>query len=851
MAYNETATLGFAVDSSGAEAGINNVKRSLNNLADTARAAGQTASSGLDAIGDGGSKATESLDRTTKNLISSIQRTTASMEAGSKSSSEYFRTLANQRGANVIALEPYLKQLDEATRKQKLAKEAMAATDPVVNKLGMSQKQLAAAMRGVPAQMTDIVVSLQGGQRPLTVLMQQGGQLKDMFGGVVPAAKALATQIMSLVTPLTVAGAAVAGLTYLIKEGADQQDRIAKSLIATGNAAGMTASQIIELGRDVGSMTGQYGAAQEAVEALAASGKLSGDEIRSALRGLVEGAQVTGQSVEKLAEQFEKVAEDPAEGIYKLNERYNFLTADIYKQIVALQKQGKTHEAVQLAFETYTRAMDERLPQILENTGAIEQAWTSVKTVLIEIKNAIMDIGRSSAMEKQLAEANAALDAMYANYGAYSDEQRKAAEERIETLKRQQSEEGAAAKATGERIRKETDAVNKLHEAYKKKDTKKTNPEQSAYDSLTASIKQQIAAYELQIRTGDAVTEAEKLRIKLDNEAASSKKKLTEAHKAEAKALIDRLEVVELEAKQRQFAKEYEKSYEANKRSLINRYDLEIQKIGLSTREAEKLTAANQIMFDAEEKIREGREKKTLAPGMDETIIDNARKMVDLQNQLLDAKYDAYNDPWLALTGSLKTYKDEAEDAGTQIRDLAKNAFSSMEDAFVKFATTGKISFSDLVNSILSDIARMYAKKATASLFDALFTLGGEQISSGLGSIFGSSSGSSGILAGFRASGGPVSGKSAYIVGEKGPELFVPNTSGQILPTGSFGGTNGINVQISHKNEGTPQQVMDTSADFDGKNLIIKIVTQDIQNDGMISRTMSKTFGMRRAAGAM
>ena len=613
----------------------------------------------------------------------------------------------------------------------------------------------------------------------------------------------------------------------------------------------MTASQIIELGRDVGSMTGQYGAAQEAVEALAASGKLSGDEIRSALRGLVEGAQVTGQSVEKLVEQFEKIAEDPAEGIYKLNERYNFLTADIYKQIIALQKQGKTHEAVQLAFETYTKAMDERLPRILENTGAIEQAWMSVKTVLTEVKNAIMDIGRSSAMEKQLAEANAALDAMYANYGAYSDEQRKAAEERIETLKRQQQEEGAAAKATGERIRKETDAVNKLHETYKKKDTKKTNPEQSAYDSLTASIKQQIAAYELQISTGDAVTEAEKLRIKLDNEAAGSKKKLTEAHKAEAKALIDRLEVVELEARQRQFAKEYERSYEANKRSLINQYDLEIQKIGLSTREAEKLTAANQIMFEAEEKIREGREKKTLAPGMDETIIENARKIVDLQNQLLDAKYDAYNDPWLALTESLKTYKDEAEDAGTQIRDLARNAFSSMEDAFVKFATTGKISFSDLVNSILADIARMYAKKATASLFDALFALGGEQISSGLRSIFGSSSGSSGILAGFRASGGPVSGKSAYIVGEKGPELFVPNTSGQILPNGSFGGTSGINVQISHKNEGTPQQVTDTSADFDGRNLIIKIVTQDIQNDGMISRTMSRTFGVRRAAGAM
>ena len=104
----------------------------------------------------------------------------------------------------------------------------------------------------------------------------------------------------------------------------------------------MTASQVIELGREVGSVTGQYGMAQDAVEALAASGKLTGEQIRTSLRGIVDGAQVTGQSVEKLVEQFEKVAEDPAEGIYKLNERYNFLTADIYKQIVALQKQGNT-----------------------------------------------------------------------------------------------------------------------------------------------------------------------------------------------------------------------------------------------------------------------------------------------------------------------------------------------------------------------------------------------------------------------------------------------------------------------------------------------------------------------------
>ena len=42
-----------------------------------------------------------------------------------------------------------------------------------------------------------------------------------------------------------------------------------------------------------------------------------------------------------------------------------------------------------------------------------------------------------------------------------------------------------------------------------------------------------------------------------------------------------------------------------------------------------------------------------------------------------------------------------------------------------------------------------------------------------------------------RAQGGPVSSKTPYIVGEKGPELFIPNSSGRVAPNGSFGGGGG------------------------------------------------------------
>jgi len=91
-------------------------------------------------------------------------------------------------------------------------RDAIGKTDAVMTKGGMSAKAYAANLRNVPAQFTDIAVSLQAGQAPLTVFLQQGGQLKDMFGGIGPAAKALGGYIVGLINPFTVAAAAALGL---------------------------------------------------------------------------------------------------------------------------------------------------------------------------------------------------------------------------------------------------------------------------------------------------------------------------------------------------------------------------------------------------------------------------------------------------------------------------------------------------------------------------------------------------------------------------------------------------------------------------------------------------------------
>lgn len=782
-------------------------------------------------------------------------------------SAEYFSNVASKRNISLTqSTKDDLLQLDLLNKKVKESQTIAGNTSRAFDKYGISAAQYAAALRGVPAQITDIVVSLQGGQRPLTVLLQQGGQLKDMFGGVLPAAKALGSTLAGLVNPLTVAGTAIGVLGLAAYQGADESDRLNRALVATGGAAGLTASELSALAEQAGKISGRYGSAREAVEALASSGKMTSAEITEAMRGIDAAATVTGKSVTEIAESFVGIAEKPSEAVLKLNDGVNFLTASTYRQIVALEKQGKTQEAALVAMKAYNDEMLDRAPEMEKHLGYIEAGWKKVKDAIWNAWDALKSFGRESDRGGMIAAEEATLKSLQERYqGSDRDEQIANSKARLAALKNEEAEEKRIAAEREKRIVSENRAIEKIREQSKKK-TGKTDPEKSYYQNTSENITRQIEQLKLEAQQEGALTNAQKLRIQIENQAADSKKKLTAAHKEALEKQLDELEALEVEKRNREFIRDYEKSYREELEKTTRSYEDQIATIGMSSQEAEKYKQSMEIMRAAYKRIDDARTKGILPEGYDTKILEDARKQIDLMLQKQQELKDEYNDPWKALTESLENYKESARDAGTQIRDFAKNTFQSMEDAFVKFATTGKISFSDLINSIIADIARMYAKQATASLFDFLFKLGGESLSSGLGSIFGSSSASSASSSGvgfkydaskfasgleLRASGGPVSGKSAYIVGEKGPELFVPNSSGTIIPNNRLGTAGGFNVQISHKNEGTPQQVMDTSADFDGKNLIIKIVTQDLQNDGMISRTMSKTFGMRRAAGAM
>lgn len=270
---------------------------------------------------------------------------------------------------------------------------------------GMSTKAYTSALRGVPAQFTDIAVSLQGGMNPFTVLLQQGGQLKDMFGGVGPAARALGGYIVGLVNPYTVLTAAVAGVGIAYYKGSQETEEFRKALVLTGNAAGTNAGAMSDLAKQISTTIGTTGAAAEVLALVASGGKIAGDSFGTVAAAALQMRDATGRAVEETVAEFVKIGKDPVAAARELNDQYNFLTASTYAQIQALKDQGDTVGAAKLLTDAYAQTIDTRAKEITENLGWIEKAWRGVWGAAKGAGDAALSFGRNAGLSDQLNEA--------------------------------------------------------------------------------------------------------------------------------------------------------------------------------------------------------------------------------------------------------------------------------------------------------------------------------------------------------------------------------------------------------------------------------------------------------------
>ncbi len=176
---------------------------------------------------------------------------------------------------------------------------------------------------------------------------------------------------------------------------------------------------------------------------------------------------------------------------------------------------------------------------------------------------------------------------------------------------------------------------------------------------------------------------------------------------------------------------------------------------------------------------------KQFAQGLN-LIHDGYKDIADAQIANLEASR-TWSAGWQE---AFAAYKDSAQNAAEQSRTYFETFTRGVEDAFVSFVTTGKLSFKDLANSLIADFARIQAKKAIAGIFS--MASGGGGFLGGLSTLFG----------GGRAEGGPVGVGGAYMVGERGPEMFVPKNAGTIIPNGALGGGSTVQ-QITYNIQAT------------------------------------------------
>lgn len=560
----QTSRLAIVIDSSGAEKQADNLATALVKMTQ----AGERAVTSAGKV----TKATDEEKQSLSELLDRIDPVNAALNKLDKQQQD----LAKFKSKGMVDTDTF----DLYSKKIEETRNRLTGFRDDLGKTGQSAAQTAFAMRMIPAQMTDIIVGLSTGQSPFMVLMQQGGQLKDMFGGIGPAIKGVGGYVLGLINPVTLAAAAVGVLGLAYYKGSQEQDEFYKSLTLSGNLVGKTTGQLADMAARVSVVANSTtGVTAATLNQIVSSGKVAAESLERVTTAVVEISEATGIATEKLVGDFNDIAADPVAAITKLNDQYHFLTLATYNQIKALQDEGNQQDAARVATDAYANAMQQRANDIHQNLGILESAWKSLGKTAKGAWDAMLNIGREQTLTDKLATLNEniaeaqrgqkdggfwnSFSARFTNLpemikqrdllesvanlqGDVTKGQAKAKEaeqQRIKTQQeadrvnqqylsnaekrnkaiKQQSEFLKAGAITAEQYAKNVSRINEMY-----KDPKA--PKQKAYTEDAATrlldqINQQTAAMQSQLDASDKLNSATQARVKFEQQIADLKSK--------------------------------------------------------------------------------------------------------------------------------------------------------------------------------------------------------------------------------------------------------------------------------------------------------------------------------------
>lgn len=708
-------------------------------------------------------------------LSASEKRATESalrMAQGFGKTREEFRLVELQaRGALPAAIEKAREALERTRRSADQGAISL-------NKYGLSAKQNAAALRQVPAQLTDIFTGLAGGQNPLLVLLQQGGQLRDVFGGIVPAARALGGALLGLVNPATLTAAAVIGLVAVWEKGAEQAHEFERALILTGNAAGTTADALAAQASELDDLAGvTQGKAASALAQVANTGQFTADQIEMVTRAALQMEAATGKSVEDTIAEFVKLKKDPVDAILALNDQMHFLSEAQLEQIQSLKDAGRESDAAAAAFKAYAAAIEDRAPRLREEVGllggafrgmgnAAAEAWDSVisgiQDVDREAKQGLDSLGRLMSFFRGGAPGGifglrAALSPpVSVAPQASTFDARKAAKDAEERKKAQESFDrmvvGNLSKQA--RLEREIDDIRKaglkagkseveIEKAIadararyaeslpKERKRKETDPT----EAIIQRLRQQIALNEEQVKSEDKLTATERLLVqirtdleKIGDKGSKTNKALIQTLLGEAKASGEAAEAAMREAKAKEALARQNAILEAQSANRARSNELDLMQFGRGADAVAQLRRQLEIEREYQDELkrlgdRGVAEDKAAWDAMAANAARHREQELSRERAFQEQRLAVMGDWRTGATAAMEDFIFEANNLSSAWYDVWSDGLNGLSQQFVQLATTGKASFKDLAKSILEEITKLMLQRAVAQFITMIASL--------------------------------------------------------------------------------------------------------------------------------
>ena len=316
-------------------------------------------------------------------FISSLER---QAQAATLTREEYLKLQAAQLGVSSQAA-PIIDRIADASQK---ANTQLIAQSKAFQRSGLSAGQYKNAISQLPAQITDIGTSLAGGIPIWLIAIQQGGQIKDAFGGIGNTFRFA----LAALNPFNVAVGVLGGALVALGVGAaraESEFRALNSAIAFSNNSTITSiSQIRELVSSVSDATGATrGLVTSIATSLVEQGNLTLTQIDKITKSTARWAQLTGKDAKEITGYYNQIASDPIQGLADLDKRFNFLTQGQLTTIERLRETKGEVEAVTAAIDIFSKSQEANLNDIAAQLTPLELAWNDFRKYISDIWDAI------------------------------------------------------------------------------------------------------------------------------------------------------------------------------------------------------------------------------------------------------------------------------------------------------------------------------------------------------------------------------------------------------------------------------------------------------------------------------